>query len=79
MEENVIRKGVKTKLFGVLLIILGALDSMLSWRGGFAPSGIYVFLLSAGIALYAIGSVRGSNPSPRQGRESEADHAKPGS
>lgn len=60
MDEPGPRKGVKTKLFGVLLIILGALDSMLSWRGGFAPSSLYVFLLSAGMALYGIGSIRGS-------------------
>ena len=60
MDDPGVRKGVKTKLFGVLLIILGALDSMLSWRGGFAPSGFYVFLLLAGMALYGLGSVRGA-------------------
>lgn len=58
MDDPGAKKGVKTKLFGVLLIILGGLDSMLSWRGGFAPSGIYVFLLAAGVALYGLGSVR---------------------
>lgn len=67
MDEPGARKGVKTKLFGVLLIILGALDSMLSWRGGFAPSGIYVFLLAAGVALYGLGSVRGARAALLQG------------
>ncbi len=54
------KKGVKTKLFGVLLIILGAMDSMLSWRGGFDAGNYYLVLIAAGLALYAIGAVRQS-------------------
>lgn len=64
MDEVPVKKGVKTKLFGVLLIILGGLDSMLSWRGGFAPSSMYVFLLVAGVALYGFGSIRGARTAP---------------
>lgn len=50
--------GVKTKLFGVVLIFVGTMDAMLSWRGGLAPDGFYVFLIAAGLALYLVGSIR---------------------
>lgn len=55
------KKGVKTKLFGVLLVILGALDSMLSWRGGFDAGNHYLIVIAAGLALYAVGAVRQGN------------------
>jgi uncharacterized membrane protein len=51
-------KGVVTKLFGVILVFLGALDSMVSWRGGFAVSEIYVLMIVAGAFLYAVGAIR---------------------
>ena len=41
------RKGVVTKLFGVILIFLGVLDSMVSWRGGFAVSEVYALMIVA--------------------------------
>ena len=53
------RKGVVTKLFGVILVFLGVLDSMVSWRGGFAVSEIYALMIVAGFALYAVGAIRG--------------------
>ena len=54
-------KGVMTRLFGVILIILGFLDSMLAWRGGFAVSDLYVAFISLGVFVYFIGTVqRGS-------------------
>ena len=58
MSEIQTKKGVKTKLFGVLLIILGALDSMLSWRGGFGAGSHYLVLIAAGMALNGFGAVR---------------------
>jgi predicted membrane channel-forming protein YqfA (hemolysin III family) len=58
VESNQSKKGVKTKLFGVVLIVLGTLDSMLSWRGGFALSDLYVVLIACGVFLYAIGAIR---------------------
>ena len=53
------RKGSIIKLFGVVLIFLGAMDSMLSWRGGFAVAGFYIALIAAGVVVYALGAVRG--------------------
>ena len=41
MENPEPRKGVKTKLFGVILIFLATLDGMLSWRGGLEISDFY--------------------------------------
>lgn len=58
MEEDTPKKGVKTKIFGVILIVLGALNSMLSFRGGFEISSLHNAILAAGIVLYIIGVVR---------------------
>ena len=55
------KKGVITKLFGVIFIFLGALDSMMSWRGGFTVSTSFAFLIVAGLVLYAIGAIRSRN------------------
>ncbi|MDP6344664.1 MAG: hypothetical protein QF578_21400 [Alphaproteobacteria bacterium] len=52
------RRGVKTRLFGVVLIFLGGMDSMLSWRGGGEPSEFYIFLLGGGAFFYALGLIR---------------------
>ena len=43
---------------GVVLIILGALDGMLSWRAGVPLSSIYVFLILGGALLYIVGVLR---------------------
>ena len=54
-------RGVVTRLLGVILIILGVLDSMLAWRGGFAISDVYILLVATGIFVYFIGALqRGS-------------------
>jgi len=52
------RKGVVTKIFGVILVFLGVLDAMVSWRGGFAVSELYLLMIVAGLALYAVGAIR---------------------
>ncbi len=52
------KAGVKTKLFGVVLLFVGILDSLLAWRGGFAMNSFYVFLIGAGLFLYLVGSIR---------------------
>lgn len=51
-------KGVITRLLGVILIILGVLDSMLAWRGGFAVSDVYILLVASGVFVYFIGAVQ---------------------
>lgn len=51
-------RGVITRLFGVILIVLGGLNSMLAWRGGFAVSDAYVLLLASGVFVYFIGALR---------------------
>jgi len=58
MSSEFSSKGAITKILGVVLIILGVLDSMLAWRGGLSFSGFYVFLLVCGALLYAVGAVR---------------------
>ena len=53
------RRGVKTRLVGVVLIFLGILDSLLVWRGGTAPGNSFLLLMVAGVAVYVAGAIRG--------------------
>jgi hypothetical protein len=57
-EREAPKKGVVTRLFGVILVSLGMLDTLLSWRGGFAVDEIPVLLIAAGGCLYAVGAIR---------------------
>ncbi len=49
--------GAVVRLFGVILIILGALNTMLSWRGGFEMLSLPVILICLGVLLCAIGGI----------------------
>ncbi|MCP4181971.1 MAG: hypothetical protein GY761_01420 [Hyphomicrobiales bacterium] len=49
--------GAVTRLFGVIFIILGALNTMLSWRGGFEVLSLPIIFLVCGLVLCFIGSV----------------------
>ncbi len=51
-------RGAIIRLFGVILIILGTLDVMLSWRGGFSVVPFHAMLIVAGVALCLIGAIR---------------------
>ncbi len=57
VEDKAERKGVIPRLLGVVAIIVGTLDSMLSWRGGFEVEPLYIGLILGGIALYITGSL----------------------
>ncbi|MBI5435948.1 MAG: hypothetical protein HY937_02355 [Nitrosomonadales bacterium] len=52
------RRGVKTKIIGFILMLLGLLDSLLSLRGGM-PAYQYLLLILFGACVFAIGAVRG--------------------
>jgi len=54
-------KGVKTKLFGFTLVLLGVLDSLLFLRGGQALGGTQVVLIGFGLLIWLIGTVRQRN------------------
>ena len=56
-------RGAIVRLFGVILIILGPLDSMLMWRGGFMLSSVYVGMIATGVFLFVIGTIRRRNGS----------------
>lgn len=58
METGGTARGSIIKLFGVVLVILGALDSMLMWRGGFALADVHVLLVACGLFLCLIGAIR---------------------
>ena len=51
-------RGAIFRIFGVILIILGWLDTMLSWRGGFEIHPFHAMLLVTGLVLYTIGAIR---------------------
>ncbi len=58
-------RGVKTRLFGVILIFVAMMNAMLHWRGGFDLGTGSIVLFAAGISLYAIGAVRGGRKEQR--------------
>ena len=51
-------RGAFFRLFGVILVILGWLDTMLSWRGGFEVLPFHAMLIVTGLLLYLIGAIR---------------------
>lgn len=59
------RRGVKTRLIGVAIIILGVLNSLLTLRGGL-PSEEYLIVIAVGAAVFAIGAVRSRRDSLRE-------------
>ncbi len=54
-------RGAVIRLFGVILVILGTLDIMLSWRGAFEIVPFHVMLVAAGLLLCLIGTIRRQN------------------
>jgi hypothetical protein len=68
MEAEYSKRGVKTKLLGFILIILGVLDSLLTLRGG-VPAYEFLLLIFVGICVFAIGAVRGAQQSSSEVNE----------
>jgi hypothetical protein len=50
-------RGVITKLFGAILMMLGLLDSVLTLRGG-VPAYEFLLLVLLGAGVFAVGAVR---------------------
>jgi len=68
MEEEYSKRGVKTKLLGFILIVLGVLDSLLTLRGGI-PAYEFLLLIFVGACIFAIGAVRGAQQSSSEVNE----------
>jgi hypothetical protein len=51
-------RGAIVRLFGVILIILGALNAMLSWRGGLEVASFHTMLIATGLLLCLIGAIQ---------------------
>ncbi len=54
-------RGAIVKLFGVVLVILGTLNTMLSWRGGLEIVPFHAMLIAGGLLLCLIGSILPGN------------------
>lgn len=54
---NANNRGAIVRLFGVILIILGGLNSMLSWRGGLEMVSFHSMLIVAGLLLCLVGAI----------------------
>lgn len=57
-ETGYVRRGVKTKILGFVLMVLGVLNSLLTLRGGI-PAYEHLVLILLGAFVFAIGAVRG--------------------
>lgn len=60
MEAEYGRRGVKTKLVGFIIMVLGVLDCLLNLRGGLPAYEKYLALIFIGACVFAIGAVRGA-------------------
>lgn len=58
-EQTTAKRGVKTRLLGLVMIFLSLLDCMLLWRAGMQPNDFYLLLFVVGGFLYAVGTIRG--------------------
>jgi len=63
MESEYVMRGVKTKIFGFIIIVLGLLNSLLTLRGG-VPAYEFLLLIVFGAVVFAIGAVRGGRQAP---------------
>lgn len=68
MEAEYGRRGVKTKLVGFIIMVLGLLDSVLTLRGGI-PAYEYLLLILLGACVFAVGAVRGGQRSSAEAAE----------
>jgi len=63
MEAEYNKRGVKTKLVGFIIMLLGLLDSLLNLRGGLPAYEQYLIVIMLGACVFAIGAVRGARQS----------------
>lgn len=56
--EDAPKKGVKTKIFGVCLLLLGMMNVMLAWRGSFEVPPLQIGILITGAFFYIVGVIR---------------------
>jgi len=59
------RRGAKTRMIGVAVIILGVLDSLLTLQAGM-PSEKYMVVIVLGAVIFAIGEMRSRRDSLRE-------------
>lgn len=57
-EAHYSTRGVKTKIFGFVIMTLGVLDSLLTLRGG-VPAYEFLLLIVFGATVFAVGVIRG--------------------
>ena len=61
-EAEFSNRGVKTRLLGFALMLLGVLNSLLTLRAG-VPAYEFLLLIVFGAVIFFIGTVRGSRKS----------------
>lgn len=74
METEYGRRGVKTKLVGFIIMVLGVMDCLLNLRGGLPAYEKYLVLIFIGACVFAIGAIRGARQESA-GQEMSAGNA----
>ena len=67
VEATISPKGVKTRLIGAGVLFVGALNSLLAWRGGFDGGVFAGALMALGLTLLCIGTIRGATRGATRG------------
>ncbi len=51
-------RGLVARIFGAVLVIVGFMDCMLAWRGGFQINLLFVILIVSGILVFTVGAIQ---------------------
>lgn len=51
-------RGLVARIFGVVLVLVGAMDCMLAWQGGFKINLLFVMFIMGGILVFTVGAVQ---------------------
>ncbi|MBI5286154.1 MAG: hypothetical protein HY878_01015 [Deltaproteobacteria bacterium] len=57
-----IKRGVKKRIFGLVLFFLGILNTLLSIKAGVEIQGFYFILMATGVIIFIYGLWQGKHP-----------------
>ena len=52
------RRGLVAIIFGVILVIVGFMNCMLAWLGGFQINLLFLIFIMSGILLFTVGALQ---------------------
>lgn len=66
MKSRPSATSVFLKVIGFMVLLIGSLNTMLAWKGGFISSDFQMALIGAGLILMVMGAIAGQRPDKSQ-------------